>query len=77
MQNLKTVVNTLTTDDKYSLLNKDNSTQPIQMQLPQKQNIFSEFFSRFLKSIWNFEHLNKNDSQEWYISDITDSGKRG
>ena len=51
MQNLKTVVNTLATDDKYSLLNKDNSTQPIQMQLPQKQNIFSEFFSRFLKSI--------------------------
>ena len=29
-------VNALTVHDKYSLLNKDNFTQPIQMQLPRK-----------------------------------------
>ena len=33
MQNLKTVFNTLTADDKYSLLNKDNLRQPILMEL--------------------------------------------
>ena len=38
-------VNTLTADDKHYLLNRDNLTQPIQMQLYQKQKTFSEFFS--------------------------------
>ena len=44
-QNPKTVFNTLIVDDKDYLLNRDNLTQPIQMQLYQKQKIFSEFFS--------------------------------
>ena len=35
---------TLAADDKYSLLNRDNSTQPIQMQLSQKQKFFRNFF---------------------------------
>ena len=38
-------VNTLTADDKHYLLNRDNLTQPIQMQLYQKQKTFSAFFS--------------------------------
>ena len=38
-------VNTLTADDKHYLLNRDNLTQPTQMQLYQKQKTFSEFFS--------------------------------
>ena len=38
-------VNTLTVNDKHYLLNRDNLTQPIQMQLYQKQKTFSEFFS--------------------------------
>ena len=38
-------VNTLTVNDKHYLLNRDNLTQPIQMQLYQKQKKFSEFFS--------------------------------
>ena len=49
--------NTLRADAKYSLLNRDNLTQPIQMQLSRKQKTFSEFFSPFLKSSWNFEHF--------------------
>ena len=54
-------VNTLTTDDKHYLLNRDILAQRIQMQLSQKQKTFSEFFFAFLKSILNFKHLPKND----------------
>ena len=35
-KSLSLFVNTLTADDKYSLLNKDNLAQPIQMQLSTK-----------------------------------------
>ena len=52
-------VNTLTDDDKYSLLDGDNLTQPIQVHLSHKQKTFSEFFSPFLKSTSNFEHFRK------------------
>ena len=52
-------VNTLTDDDKYCLLYRDNLTQPIQIRLSQKQKTFSEFFSAFLKSTLNFEHFQK------------------
>ena len=45
---LRLFVNTLTADDKYSLLNRDNLTQPIQILLSQKQKTFSQFFSAFL-----------------------------
>ena len=51
--------NTLTDDDKYSLLYRDNLTQPVQILLSQKQKIFSQFFSAFLKSTLNFEHFQK------------------
>ena len=70
--------NTLSADGKYSLLNRDNLTQPIQMQLSRKQKTFSEFFSAFLKSSLNFEHFQKkDDSHSWGISEITDSEKHG
>ena len=52
-------LNTLTDDDKYSLLYNDNVLQPIQILLSQKQKTFSEFFSPFLKSTLNFEHFEK------------------
>ena len=54
---LRLFVNTLTDDDKYSLLNRDNLTLPIHMQLSQKQKTFSGIFFTFLKSILNFEHF--------------------
>ena len=53
--------NTLIVDDKHYLLNRDNLTQPIQMQLYQEEKIFSEFLFAFLKSIINFKHLQKKD----------------
>ena len=49
----------MTADDKYSLLNRDNLTQPIPTQLSQKQKAFSQFFLPFSKSTLNFEHLRK------------------
>ena len=48
-------VNTLTADEKYTLLSGFNLTQPIQIQLPKKQKVVCQIFSGFLKSISNFE----------------------
>ena len=69
---LRLFVDTLTEDDKYCLLNKDNLTEPIQIVLSQKQKTFSQFFSAFLKSTLNFEHFQKKyDPQSRCISQIT------
>ena len=68
----------MTTDDKYSLVNRDNLTQPIRTQLSQKQKAFSEFFIAFSKCALNFEHFQKKDDpHSWFISEITHSEKRG
>ena len=40
-------LNTLTADDKYSLISRENSMETIQMHLCQKQKFFSEFFLSF------------------------------
>ena len=71
-------VNTLTTDGKYSPLNRDNLTQPIQMHLPQKQKKISGFSSAFSKLTLNFKHFQKKDDpHSWYFSEIADSQKCG
>ena len=71
-------VNTLTADDKYSLLNRDNLTQPIRTPLSQNDKAFSQFFLPFSKSTLNFEHFqNKYDPRSLFISEITHSEKRG
>ena len=69
--------NTLSADGKYSLLNRDNLRQPIQIQLSRKKKTFSEFFSAFLISNLNFEHFQKkkDDSHSWCISEIKDPKK--
>ena len=54
-QVLRLLVNTLAADEKYPLLNRDNLTIPIQMQLSQKQKTFSNFYAAFLKSRLNFK----------------------
>ena len=56
---LRLVVNTLTADEKSSLLNRNNLRQPIDMQLSQKRKTFSKRFLVFLKSILNLEHFPK------------------
>ena len=71
-------VNTLTADDQYSLLNRDNLTQPIRVRLSQKEKAFFQFFVAFSKSTLNFESLQKKDYlHSSFISEITHSEKRG
>ena len=73
-QILGLLVNTLAADEKYPVLNRDNLKIPIQMQLSQKQKIFSEISSEFLKSRLNFEHLwKKHDPHSFCSSEMRDS----
>ena len=58
---LRLFVNTLTPDDKCSLLNRDTFTQLIQILVSQKEKIFSRIFSAFLKFTLNFQHFQKQD----------------
>ena len=68
------LVNTLAADEKYPVLNRDNLTIPIQMQLSQKQKKFSDFFAPFLNSNLNFERFEKKgDPHTFCISEVTDS----
>ena len=58
---LRLFVNTLTVNDKHYLLNRENLTETIQIQLSQKEKTFFQFFLAFLKSIFHFKHLPKKD----------------
>ena len=51
--------NKLTAGHKYSLVNRDNLTQPTQTQLHLKGKTFSESFSTFLTCRLDFEHFQK------------------
>ena len=73
---LRLLVKALTDDEKYSLLYRENLTQPIEILLSQKQKAFSEFFSAFLKYTLNFQHFQKEDHpHSRCISQITVSEK--
>ena len=61
------LVNTLATDEKYPVLNRDNLTIPIQMQFSQKQKTFSELFAAFLEAIWNFERFEKEMASVTFV----------
>ena len=58
---LRLFVNTLTDDDKYSVLNRDNLRRSIQILMSEKQKTCSELFSRLLKFILNFEIFQQKD----------------
>ena len=51
------LVNTLTANEKYPVLNRDNLTIPTQMQLSQKQKFFFQFCATFLISRLNFKRF--------------------
>ena len=75
---LELFVNTLTADDKYSVLNRDNLAQPIRTELSQKQKPFYQFCLKFSKCALNLKHFQKkDDTHSLFISEITHSGKRG
>ena len=74
-QLLGLLVNTLDADFRYPILNRETLRISILMELPQKQNTFSQFCAAFLKSRLNFEHFEKKfDPPSFFISDTTDSG---
>ena len=58
---LRLFANTLTANDKYSLLNRENSTEPIQIRLSQKQQSFSQLCIKFLKFTLHFYVIFKNE----------------
>ena len=60
-------LNTLKTGDNYSLVNRDNWMQKIQMHLSQKHKIFSGFFFAFFESPLNFEHFQKKMTLIAYV----------
>ena len=60
---LRLFVNTLTADEKDYVLNRDNLTQPIHMQLSDKEKTFSQFIFLFLKTILNFKSFSKRDDR--------------
>ena len=65
------LVNTLPTNEKYSLLKKENLTIPIQMQLSKKKT-FSQFLVAFTKSRSHFKYLEtKDDPHRFCILEIT------
>ena len=48
-----------TTDDKFSLLNRDNLMQPIEMDLSQEEKTFSQLLCAFFRSTSNFKYFQK------------------
>ena len=60
-------VNTLTADDRYSLISKNKWMQTIQMHLSQKPKIFSKLFCAFFEFVLNFEHFQKKTTLIAYV----------
>ena len=58
-QFLRLLIKTLTGDEKYSLLYRENLTQQIQILLSQKPKTFSKLSSEILKPTLNFAHFQK------------------
>ena len=56
---LRHLVKTLTDDEKYSFLYRENLTQPIQILLSQKPKTFSKLSCKILNPTLNFEHFQK------------------
>ena len=53
------LVNIFAADEKYPVLNRDNLTTSIQMQLSQKWKAFYKLFAAFLKSPLNLKYVKK------------------
>ena len=71
---LELLFNTLAAHEKYHVLNRDNLTIPILIQLSKQQKTFSQFFLAVLKSSLSLKHFEKKDDpQRFWIYDITDS----
>ena len=74
---LRLLVKRLTDDEKYSLLYRDNLTQPIEILLSQKPKNFSQFFSALSKPTSNFEHFQKKDDRHTRCSSQITVSEKG
>ena len=75
---LEVFADTMTANDKYSLRNRKNLQEPIQLHLFKNKKIFYETFAAHLKSTSNLERFEKKDDpQRLCISEIRDSERRG
>ena len=75
---MRLLVNTMTAEEKYSLLNSEKLPQPSQMQLYKKQKVFPQCVFAFLKPKPNFKHFLKIDeSHSFCIFEIIDCKRRG
>ena len=75
---LRSFVNGLTADDKYSSINMKNLLQQFQTPLSHKQKTFSEFFIAFLNCALNLEDFQKKDEYpSLVISEIIEAERRG
>ena len=73
---LRLLVKTLTDNEKYSLLYRDNLMQQIQVLLSPKEKTFSIISSEILQPTLNFAHFQKKDGpHSRCISIITVSEK--
>ena len=64
-------INTLTTEDKYSLGKRKKLPQPFEMVLSKGLNFFCQFLAVFPKSTSQFEHFEKKGpSHSLSISEI-------
>ena len=54
-------VNTMSSDDKYSLRNMQIFWKQLQTLLSQKRQTFHQFLIAFLKCAWNLEDLKKKE----------------
>ena len=67
-------INPVPAYEKYPILNRGNLTIPIQMQLYQKEESFSQFFLIYLKSRLKFKSFEKKDDPHRFcIFEVTDS----
>ena len=57
----RVLVNTLTSDDKYSSRNMQIFWQQLQTLLPQEEELFWGFFIAFPKCEWNLEDSEKKE----------------
>ena len=60
-------LNTLTSDDRYSLISKNKWMETIQMHLSQKPKIFSELLCEFFEFVLNFEPFQRKMTLIAYV----------
>ena len=65
----------MTADDKYSVRNRKNLTQPIQQLLSKKQKKFSQFFATCLKSKSNVDQFEKKMTFKGYVFSKLETAK--